>query len=256
MDKVQLFTEDLSSIAIRDQFDCGRKRVRELVIFLMIRKLLPALSVLLIITSCSTPRTTHKYELSDGRYSYRQPGEKFHPVYVYVHDQDSVRMFTDEKATQEIVPNITKDEFFIKRAFDVDAIAIPFKYRPASKNLPRQMTTDFNGNVFLGVRLDRFRVSHRRTPIGMEHFHKHRGLSVGAFGGIGAAALTPWTTSNMMNDEYMGFVFSRGFAMMVGLDNLTVGAGIGWDHLTDRDRNIWIYQDKPWFGLTIGLNLN
>jgi hypothetical protein len=32
---------------------------------------------------------------------------------------------------------------------------------------------------------------------------------------------------------------------MFGLNNLTVGAGVGWDSLTDRDKNIWIYQNKP-----------
>jgi len=165
-------------------------------------------------------------------------------------------MFTDASAREEVVPDINRDEFFIKKAFDIDAVSIPFKFHPASVNLPRQMTTDFNGNVFVGLRLDRFRVTHKSTPIGMKHFHKHRGLSIGGFGGIGAAAITPWTTNYRMNDEYMGFVVSRGFAIMVGLDNLTVGAGIGWDHLTDRDKHIWIYQNKPWFGLTIGLNLN
>ena len=43
---------------------------------------------------------------------------------------------------------------------------------------------------------------------------------------------------------------------MIGLKTLTVGFGVGWDYLTDRDKNIWIYQNKPWIGLTLGLNLN
>lgn len=34
------------------------------------------------------------------------------------------------------------------------------------------------------------------------------------------------------------------------------GVGVGWDYLTDRDKGIWIYQNKPWYGLTVGLNLN
>lgn len=222
----------------------------------MIRRPLAALIALSIVVGCSAPRPTHKYELSDGRYLYRQPGKRFRSAYIYVRDQDSLRMFTDETARQEIIPNITIDEFFIKKAFDVDAISIPFKFRPGVKSLPRQLTTDFNGNVFVGLRVDRFRIAHRSTPIGMKHFHKHRGFSVGSFIGIGSASITPWTTNNHITDEYMGFVVSRGFAFMVGLDNLTVGAGIGWDHLTDRDKHIWIYQNKPWFGVTIGLNLN
>lgn len=43
---------------------------------------------------------------------------------------------------------------------------------------------------------------------------------------------------------------------MIGVNNLTVGVGVGWDYLTDRDKAIWIYQNKPWIGVTIGLNIN
>jgi hypothetical protein len=204
---------------------------------------------------CSPIRNSHKYELSDGKYSFRQPGEKFRPVYVYMKD-DSVSLFADENGSKSITPHVLEDEFLIKRSFDIDVIAIPFKFRAASVNLPRQLTTDFNGNLFLGYRMDRFRLIHRKTPVGWKRFYKHRALSIGGFGGLGTAAITPWTTNNQMTDEYTGFVLSRGLAVMVGIDNLTVGAGVGWDHLTDRDKHIWIYQNKPWFGLTIGLNVN
>ena len=221
----------------------------------MIPKLPAALFLLLCLVGCASTRKSHKYELDDGRYSFRQPGEKFRPVYVYVQD-DSVSLFADEQGATPITPQVLKDEYFIKRSFDVDVIAVPFKFRAASANLPRQLTTDFNGNIFVGYRVDRFRLIHKKTPIGWKRFYKHRGLSFGAFGGLGTAAITPWTTNNLMTDEYTGFVLSRGVAIMVGIENLTVGAGIGWDHLTDRDKHIWIYQNKPWFGVTIGLNLN
>jgi hypothetical protein len=68
--------------------------------------------------------------------------------------------------------------------------------------------------------------------------------------------MTPWTTNNQMMDEYNGMVLARGLTGMVGINALTVGIGVGWDYLTDRDNDIWIYQNKPWYGLTIGLNLN
>ena len=218
-------------------------------------KRLSPLVLLLLIYGCSPTRNSHKYELADGRYLFLQPGEKHQTVYAYV-NTDSVSLFIDEKGSQAVTPKPLKDQFFIKNTFDIDVIAIPFKFRPASVNLPRQLTTDFNGNIFLGYRVDRFRLIHKKTPIGIKRFYKHRGLSVGAFGGLGTAAITPWTTNNQMSDEYTGFVLSRGLAIMVGIENLTVGAGVGWDHLTDRDKHIWIYQNKPWFGLTVGLNLN
>jgi len=218
-------------------------------------RVIPVFIVMAALYGCSSTRNSHKYELSDGRYSFRQDGEKFRKVYAYV-DGDSVSLFSDEKGSQAVIPQVLKDEFLIKRSFDVDVIAVPFKFRPASVNLPRQLTTDFNGNLFLGYRVDRFRLIHKKTPIGWKRYYKHRGISVGGFGGLGTSAITPWTTNNLMTDEYTGFVLSRGLAAMIGLDNLTFGVGIGWDHLTDRDKKIWIYQNKPWFGLTLGLNLN
>lgn len=43
---------------------------------------------------------------------------------------------------------------------------------------------------------------------------------------------------------------------MLGVKALTVGIGVGWDNLVDRDTDIWVYQFKPWYGLTLSLNLN
>lgn len=43
---------------------------------------------------------------------------------------------------------------------------------------------------------------------------------------------------------------------MMGYKSLTVGLGVGWDNLLDRDKDIWVYQSKPWYGLTLSLNLN
>lgn len=211
--------------------------------------------VVLFIAGCSATKDAPKYELTDGRYAYRQPGEKFRKVYVFV-DGDSVNLFTDQAGTMPIVPQILRDEFFLKRSFDVDVAVAPFKFRPASVNLPRQLNADFNGNIFLGYRFDRFRFIHKQTPVGWRRFYKHRALSIGAFGGLGTTAVTPWTTNYQMNDEYMGLVLTRGVAVMAGISNLTVGLGIGWDHITDRDKHIWIYQGKAWYGVTIGLNLN
>lgn len=158
----------------------------------MIRTIPGVLFLLLCIYGCSSVRNTHKYELDDGRYLFRQPDEKFRPVYVYVQD-DSVSLFEDETGSKPIQPQVLKDEIFVKRSFDIDVIAVPFKFRPASVNLPRQLTTDFNGNLFLGYRVDRFRLIHKKTPIGWKRFYKHRGLSIGGFGGLGTAAITPWT---------------------------------------------------------------
>jgi hypothetical protein len=218
------------------------------------RSLSPIL-IIFILSSCGTLKDSPKYQLSDDVYDYREKGGKYEKAWVYVND-DTISVISYKDRTQVLNTRSISDQFFLKRSFDVDVMTVGFKYRPATLNLPRQLTTDFNGNVYLGYRFDRFRIQHEQTPVGMKTKHTHRGITGGVFGGIGSTSITPWTTNNLITDEYNGFILSRGVALMIGLNSLTVGFGVGWDSLTDRDRSIWIYQNKPWYGLTVGLNLN
>jgi hypothetical protein len=202
---------------------------------------------------CSCASSSPKYQLDDGSYLYKQQGERYRKADVYV-SNDSVKVFSGDG--REIAHKPLTDQLFLKQSFDLDVMTVAFKYRPGSIALPRQLLTDFNGNIFIGYRVDRFRARYRSTPLGNKVVHSHRGITLGGFGGLGSAAVTPWTTRNLVTDEYNGFVLSRGLALLIGLNTLTVGAGVGWDYLTDRDKRVWIYQNKPWYGLAIGLNLN
>ncbi len=60
----------------------------------------------------------------------------------------------------------------------------------------------------------------------------------------------------MIQLEYDGFIFMNGVAGIVAVNRLTFGLGIGLDILLDKNKSYWIYQHKPWIGLTVGLNLN
>jgi hypothetical protein len=208
----------------------------------------------LFLQSCSTLKNSPKYQLNDGYYKFRQTNSKYKKVYIDTED-DSVKIYPiDGEPPLTIVPSTA--EYFRTDKFDVDVMTILFKFRPTSTTIPRQLNTNFNGNVYLGYRVDRFQVGFEKTPAGQKKSYRHSGLTFGLFGGIGSTAVNPWTTANQITDEYDGFVLSRGFAAMAGLNSLTVGIGVGWDYLTDRDKKVWVYQNKPWFGLTLGLNLN
>lgn len=208
-------------------------------------------AIVLVFSSCAP---SAKFGMSDGRYSFKQGSEPFKKVDVYMDDNDSIRVF---EKSEPIALRTDQPQFYKLRTFDLDALAVPFKFRPGSSLLPRQLDTDFNGNVYLGYRIDRFRITYRNTPIGQRQKLNQIGFSGGVFGGLGSAFISPWTTKDPLFDkEYSGFILTRGFALLVGMHNLTFGLGVGWDYLTDRDRDIWIYQNKPWFGLSLGLNVN
>ena len=214
-----------------------------------------ALPVCILMASCGAIKDSPKYQLSDDVYEYRQKGAKYQKVNVFVKD-DTIRITSFNNPGQAVLTTPATDQLFLKKSFDVDIITIPFKYRPAVSTLPRQLTTDFNGNVFLGYRFDRFQIKYKATPVGIKKNLIHRALTLGVFGGLGSTSVTPSTTNGLTADEYDGLVLSRGFALMFGLKTLTVGFGVGWDSLSDRDKDIWIYQNSAWYGLTLGLNLN
>ena len=205
-----------------------------------------------MLSSCSYRAALHKYELQDGDYKYHENHGPTRKVYLSVTDDSIIVFENNERAS---VPPLSTQVFF-RGTMDFDVITIPFKYRPTSEGFPRQLTAEANGSGFIGWRLDRFKVLHRQTPHGVKTYRLHKGISFGAFGGIGAATITPWTTNYQTQDEYTGFVLTRGLAVLVGVNSLTFGVGLGWDYLTDRDKAIWIYQNEPWLGITIGLNLN
>lgn len=217
------------------------------------RGLLIIFIVTACLASCSSFKNGPKYEFSDRYYRLKQNGSVVQKVYVHEED-DSIKIYSTDKSSLSIAPGSTAR--FNRASFDLDAITEPFKYRPSASNFPRQLNSSFNGNVYAGYRMDYFSLRYLNLPEGTRRKLSHFAFTVGAFGGIGSEPVTPWTTNYQTTDEYSGVVLSRGLAGMIGVNNLTVGIGVGWDRLTDRDKNIWIYQNKPWYGLVIGLNVN
>jgi hypothetical protein len=212
------------------------------------------LGTALIVPACGSFRTAPQYELSTGYYQFRQKGEAFKPVFVET-TKDTVHIYPVADGEKlSIVPS--RDEIFQRRSFDIDLTTAIFKYRKARVNLPRQLNVEFNGHVYLGYRIDRYQVHYSKTPAGVIKNSGYRGITVGAFGGLGVTAVTPWTTNYQMMDEYHGLVLTHGFAGMIGLGRITGGLGLGWDYLTDRDKAIWIYQGTPWLGVLFGININ
>jgi hypothetical protein len=212
-----------------------------------------ALGLAFLAASCATITNSPKYQLNNGYYDFRQQGNRYKKVFVEVTD-DSVKIYPSNGESITILPS--SDEFFRTRTFDLDVTTIGFRYRPATQNLPRQLNSTFNGNLYMGYRVDQFQIDFMETPAGIKKLNRHMAFTMGVFGGMGSTFVSPWTTNNQVTDEYDGFILSRGIAAMAGINNLTVGVALGWDYLTDRDKAVWIYQNKPWLGLMIGLNIN
>jgi hypothetical protein len=56
--------------------------------------------------------------------------------------------------------------------------------------------------------------------------------------------------------EYEGVTLTSGLSLNMAVNKLDFGISLGVDHLLDKYSSIWIYQGKPCFGFTLGLDLN
>jgi len=147
--------------------------------------------------------------------------------------------------------------FLTRSGPDVDFLTFPAKYRPAASGVPPQFSTNLNGAFYMGFRRDSYRVHSRLSPDGTEWRRiNHFGLSAGLFSGLGSSPISATTTAGRQALEYDGLVFTRGLAVLAAVNRFTVGLAVGKDLLTDDNNRIWVYRNKTWAGVVVGLNIN
>lgn len=228
-------------------------------------------SFILLLSSCTSLRESSKYEFQSSMYYSSIIPSSENKVYLNV-EEDSIEVFPVRRVrgreeigsqpvevlAEESVSSARRGSHsFYNPSFDLDFVSMPLKYRFKTESVPRQLTTNFNGAAYLGFRNDFFRIRYKRTPLNeMERSIRHFGASIGGFAGISSEPVNPWVTRNAVAIEYDGVVFSTGFAWITGVNNLTAGIAVGFDYLLDANRQHWVYQGKPWFGVVVGINLN
>ena len=240
-----------------DRFDNAPSLLFGLFNYLGAVKYIALILLCAVLASCASVSTLTESQLTTGYYRYRPDGEKeFSKVYVES-EEDTIVIIPHDKDGKGLAHiGLLHGQVFRKPSFDIDVMVVVFKYRPSSYNFPSQLTADFNGNVFMGYRLDQYTMEVAKTPGKPVRRVRQRAISVGGFAGLGTSFISPWTTNYRTTDEYSGFILSHGFSAMAGFKSVTFGLSVGWDNLTDRDKDLWIYQNSAWYGVTLSLNLN
>lgn len=175
----------------------------------------------------------------------------------YLNGQNSVDT-TDKISFSHLIDTVCYSKaIFHKHSFDFDFMTIPLKLRPAQRDVPAQLNTHLNGAFYVGYRNDRFTLRYHVDPLKRStQSINHFGVSVGLFSGVGGTFVSPTTTDFKIDKEYDGVVWCNGVAAFVAMNRFTMGLAFGIDYLTDKNRTLWIYQNKPWAALAFGLNLN
>ena len=111
--------------------------------------------------------------------------------------------------------------------------------------------------MYVGYRIDSYSIKNGLNILSKPTQQiNHIAYSIGVFSGFGNTTISPFTTAQIVEKEYEGIVFSNGIAAIIGTNHFSVGLTIGIDHLLDNNKSFWIYQQKPWVGVGVGLNLN
>ncbi len=227
----------------------------------MMKILIYVCLLMLFLGSCATLQNNAKYELADGKYKLKSKGKK---ITCYVENNpDSIIVYELPSKIATNLPNqvnthLPEKQRLSQSSLDVDVLTAFFKIRLKEEQiLPAQLNTNFNGNIYVGYRTDVYQIQYKKNPLGVyQRQINHLGFSGGLFFGLGNSAITPSTTNNAISSEYDGIVFQKGLAGIMALNKLTVGLSVGFDRLLDNNHTFWIYENKPWFGLVLGLNLN
>lgn len=225
------------------------------------------LLLLLLLSSCGTFEKNLQHDRTDGVYRFRE-AKSAAGKYFVTFSEDTIALYPVGAGRRPgatparilVVPENRPGDgpyHFAKTSVDLDLTTVLFKFRPAAGDLPPQMNTQFNFAVYSGYRRDYYKLTFRKDPLQRpQQEFRHWGFDCGALLGIGAVPMNPWVTRQAVEAEYDGLILQGGLAAFASLGSFSAGLCLGIDHLTDQNRKHWIYHNKPWVGLAIGLALN
>jgi hypothetical protein len=115
------------------------------------------------------------------------------------------------------------------------------------------MNSNFNAALYIGGRKDFFSFKQHKEVLRSIPYIRQTGFDAGLFAGFGITFMSPTNTEGRTGQEYDGIVFQKGAAVFFTFDRISVGLACGFDNLIGADSKIWIYNNKPWFGLALGI---
>ena len=222
----------------------------------------------LLLTGCAPFDKIYSHDFSSGNFKLKTPGELPENVYLTLKD-DSVVVFrlsgkrtgTIDKSScnginiNSVIPgSFLYNSTLVKTSVDLDLSTVLLKFRPTRGDVPAQLNTHVNGLIYAGFRKDFFKIqTHSNELNETNSFVRHIGFDIGLFAGIGITPVNPTVTMNMTIQEYDGIIFQKGISVFATYENMSVGLAFGFDNLIDKNKIIWIYNQKPWIGIALGI---
>jgi hypothetical protein len=234
------------------------------------------LSILILILltffsfSCVPLEKISRHDFDSGYFKIKTPDSRPTEVYVDLKD-DTVTVYNvngtgkiktpDKSIAQGIkISDIKPGSFLykntlVRRSLDFDLSTVALKYRPESSGVPNQLSYNINTVLYLGIRRDFFIIKSHPSPLRKENpFIRQIGFDAGILAGIGITPINATVTNSNTLMEYDGWFFQKGVAAFVTIERMSVGISLGFDNLLDKNSSIWIYNQKPWVGIVLGIS--
>ncbi|HUV00178.1 MAG TPA: hypothetical protein VMW32_04365 [Bacteroidales bacterium] len=224
--------------------------------------------LVLFLPGCAPIGSIARHELDSGYYKLESEKDVDSKVYAEVYE-DSIVVFRMKEASSKNpdpysrqatkISNIGSENYlfgsrFVKNSVEVDLSTILTKLRPSSSGVPAQLNANLNAAVYMGARKDFYVIKSHKSVLNKNSSSiKHLGYDAGIFAGIGVMPINPTVTNDNTTLEYDGIVFQRGIGAFITIDNASVGITLGFDKLIGGDSKIWIYNNKPYLGLALGI---
>jgi len=219
------------------------------------------------LTSCSVIEKASRHGFYSDYYELISDKSRAEKVYLDVGDEKINAYRITENGLDDSVMMAISFPFvdslyhfpmkFRRKSLDIDLTAVLLKCRLPVEDHPAQLLTDFNAALYAGWRTDNFMVREEMEPPGRSRDAIiHRGYDFGLFAGTGTTLVGPFSTNNIVTDEYNGMIIEYGLAGFLETDFASFGIAGGFDFLLSPDRKSWIYNNKPWIGLIVGIALN
>jgi hypothetical protein len=232
----------------------------------ILNNILIILAVSTSVSSCTTLEQASVHGLTNGTYTLKTEGKDPGKVYLDVTNEkiDVYPLIHNEPDQKQVwsIPLLSTDSVltkqlaFTKQSLDIDLTSVLMKYRPSVLGSPAQFNTDLNLALYAGWRYDHYQVKSTKDKLGRRlQKVSTLGYDFGVFAGPGTTVVSPFTTLNRRDDEYNGILLQTGVAGFIESSFASFGLSIGYDHLLNADRKIWIYRHKPWVGFIVGIAL-
>lgn len=153
---------------------------------------------------------------------------------------------TQRRYSTGFFPTNNRHLWFTGTSITAGVTVIPFKIRPNIKVNDKNMGFEFSKDVQLGI------------SAGIkQRISNYRPYFVNVLYNIGFSGVTQdsYTTNGYVQDPVDVIALTHAIGLVLDYSKVQFGFFLGWDQVSDRNRNAWIYQGKPWYSIGLGYSI-